>query len=71
MDFGGHINNKQIFSVIIFGVISIIAIGFILTSISINQQAVQHVNIQPPDQQQQIELQASQAHVRLSPRWLA
>jgi hypothetical protein len=69
--FSSHLNDKQIFGVIIFSAIAIIAIGFILTSISINQQIMQHVNLQSPHQQQQIELQASQAHLRLSPRWLA
>ena len=64
------INNKQIFGVIIFGVIAIIVVGFILTSISISQQAAQQVNLQSQQQQQQAELQARQAHLRISPRWL-
>ena len=64
-------NNKQIFVVIIFCVITTIVVGFILTSISISQHAAQQVNLQSQQQQQQAELQARQAHLRISPRWLA
>jgi uncharacterized membrane protein len=64
-------NNKQVFGVIVFGVIAIIVIGFILTGISISQQAAQQVNLQSRQQQQQAELLARQAHLRITPRWLA
>lgn len=55
----------------IFGVSVIIVVGFIVTSVSISQQVVQQVNLQSREQQQQTELQAKQAHLRISPRWLA
>jgi hypothetical protein len=40
----------------IFGVITIIVAGFILTSISISPQMAQQVNLQSREQQQQTEL---------------
>jgi type II secretory pathway pseudopilin PulG len=64
------INNKQTFGVIIFGIIAITTVGFILTSISTSQQMAQQVNLQSL-KQQQTELQTTQAHLRISPRWLA
>jgi hypothetical protein len=69
-----HINIKkilEIFCAIIFGVIVIIVAGFILTSISISQQLAQQVNLQASGRQQQSELQAKHAHLRISPSWLA
>jgi len=65
------VKNKEISGAMIFGVITIIVAGFILTSISISQQMAQQVNLQSREQQQQTELQARQAHLRISPRWLA
>jgi hypothetical protein len=65
------VNNKQTFGVIIFGIIAITTVGFILTSISTSQQMAQQVNLQSLKQQQQTELQTTQAHLRISPRWLA
>ena len=65
------IYNKQIFGVIIFGVIAIIVVGFMLSSISTGQQAAEQVNLNSHQQQQQAELEARQAHLRISPRWLA
>jgi cell division protein FtsB len=65
------VKNKEISGAMIIGVITIIVAGFILTSISISQQMAQQVNLQSREQQQQTELQARQAHLRISPRWLA
>ena len=65
------VSNKQTFGVIIFSIIAITIVGFILTSISTSQQMAQQVNLQSREQQQQTEKQTTQAHLRISPRWLA
>jgi heme exporter protein D len=54
----------------IFGVSVIIVVGFILNNVLISQRVVQQVNLQSREQQQ-TDVQAKQAHLRISPRWLA